>query len=167
MLNTYLASCQTYEPRLYSGTFISQGKPIMARIKAQPIINRMYNAPPGSGGAKNGFVSAPGAGEPPAAPYQVNGAVPAGRYQYPVATPTSAPPAASAAAYSPPQPQQNQFSTFYVSEAGTGDRGGGRCRLVVCRGRCDSRRGTDPDAGSGPRLVRSVHVGQSAGRSLW
>ncbi|XP_043203590.1 la-related protein 4-like isoform X1 [Amphibalanus amphitrite] len=90
-----------------------QGKPIMARIKAQPIINRMYNAPPGSGGAKNGFVATAGGGEPPAAPYQVNGAVPPGRYQYPVATPTSAPPAATAAAYTPPQPQQSQFSAFY------------------------------------------------------
>ncbi|XP_037084914.1 la-related protein Larp4B-like [Pollicipes pollicipes] len=90
-----------------------QGKPIMARIKAQPIINRMYNPPPSA--AKNGFVAAPGGGEPPAA-YQVNGSVPAGRYTYTVGTPASAPPAATAAvaasaAYT--QPQQNQFGAFY------------------------------------------------------
>ena len=96
----------------------------MARIKAQPIINRMYNAPPGSGGAKNGFVAGAGASEPPAG-YQLNGGLPPGRYQYPVATPTSAPPTAPAAApYTPPQPPRSQFSAFSV-HCGSNARGYG------------------------------------------
>lgn len=97
----------------------------MARIKAQPIINRMYSAPPGS--AKDGYPVAgaaggaqPGGEQPPPPPYQVNGSVPPGRYPYQVGTPTSAPAASPAAGVVPQpyaqQPQQpGQFAPFYVS----------------------------------------------------